>query len=301
MSKRIFFLSFFLIFSFTANLAKAQTRPNDQESFYAKSNRLIFRLEHPERTTDYPGEAKMKEQQKSDGTAFFVQSEEELYVVTARHVAEKGYDLHAQVRSINLKTSGIEVIYLNLPRKRWVYHPKQGDFETRYVDVAVMKINWMTDHQVMTFLYDVEKGKEAKGSQLPYVDPEPPQPVLIFGFPSEIGFELTEQKPLARLGIISMVAESKFLKMEGKFVDERACLVDIEAFPGNSGSPVINQFNPVVDPQIRLLGILIGTNSKMHYALIEPVSRIRETLEIAKKQSTRGLIFWSLNGKNSGL
>jgi len=301
MGKRIFLLSFLLIFSFTANLAKAETQADEQESFYAKSNRLIFRLEHPERTTDYPGEAKIKEQQKSDGTAFFVQSEEELYVVTARHVAEKGYDLHAQVRSINLKTGGIEVIYLNLPRKRWVYHPKQGDFDTRYVDVAVMKINWMTDHQVMTFLYDVDKGKETKGNQLPYEDPEPPQPVLVFGFPSEIGFELTEQRPLGRLGIISMVAGSKFLKMEGKFVDERACLVDIEAFPGNSGSPVINQFNPVVDPQIRLLGLLIGTNSKMHYALIEPVSRIRETLEIAKKQSTQGLIFWSLDGKNSGL
>jgi hypothetical protein len=302
MGKRISLLSFLLIFSFTANFAKAESQQEEQESFYAKSNRLIFRLEHWERTTDYSGESsgKIKEQRKSDGTAFFVQSEEELYVVTARHVAEKGYDLQAEVRSINLKTGGIEVIFLNLPRKGWIYHPQKGDADTRYVDVAVMKINWMMDHQVMTFLYDVDKGKDAKGNQLPPQDPEPPQPVLVFGFPSEIGFELTEQRPLGRLGIISMVAGSKFLKMEGKFVEERACLVDIEAFPGNSGSPVINQFNLVADPKIRLLGLLIGTNSRMHYALIEPVSRIREALEIAKKQSTQGLIFWSLNGKNSG-
>ena len=301
MGKRIFLLSFLLIFSFTTNFAKAESQQEEQESFYAKSNRLIFRLEHLERTIDYSGEAsgQFKEQQKSDGTAFFVQSGEELYVVTARHVAEKGYDMQAKVRSINLKTGGIEVIILNLPRKRWVYHPRRGDTDTRYVDVAVMKINWMLDHQVMTFLYDADKGKEARGNQLFLQDPEPPQPVLVFGFPSEIGFELTEQRPLGRLGIISMVTGSKFLKMEGKFVEERACLVDIEAFPGNSGSPVINQFNPVVDPQIRLLGLLIGTNSRMHYALIEPASRIRETLEIAKKQSTQGLIFWSLNGKDS--
>lgn len=302
MGKRIFLLSFLLIFPFTANFAKAESQQDEQESFYSKSNRLIFRLEHLERTTEYSGESsgKIKEQQKSDGTAFFVQSEEELYVVTARHVAEKGYDLHAAVRSINLKTGEIEVIFLNLPRKRWVYHPRQGDADTRYVDVAVMKINWMLDHQVITFLYGADKGKEAKGNQLLFQDPEPPQPVLVFGFPSEIGFELTEQRPLGRLGIISMVTGSKFLKMEGKFVEERACLVDIEAFPGNSGSPVINQFNPVVDPQIRLLGLLIGTNSRMHYALIEPVSRIREALEIAKKQSTQGLTFWSLKGQNSG-
>jgi hypothetical protein len=301
MGKRISLVSFLLIFSFTANFAKAEIQQEEQESFYSKSNRLIFRLEHLEKNVEYSGESsgKTKEKQKSDGTGFFVQSGEELYVVTARHVAEKGYDLRAEVRSINLKTGGIEVIFLNLPRKRWVYHPQQGDANARYVDVAVMKINWMMDHQVMTFLYDIDKGKEVKGNQLPLQDPEPPQPVLVFGFPSEIGFELTEQRPLGRLGIISMVAGSKFLKMEGKFVEERACLVDIEAFPGNSGSPVINQFNHVTDPKIKLLGLLIGTNTQRHYAIIEPVSRIRETLEIAKNQSTQGLIFWSLNGKNS--
>jgi hypothetical protein len=244
--------------------------------------------------------AKSKEENKPDGTAFFVQSEEKLYVVTARHVAEKSYDMYAKVRSVNLKTGEIEVILLNLPRNRWVYHPRQGDADTRYVEVAVMKINWMLDHQVMTFLYEVERGKEKKENQLPLQDPEPPQPVLVFGFPSEIGFELTEQRPLGRLGIISMVAGNKFLKMEGKFVEERACLVDIEAFPGNSGSPVINQFNLITDPKIKLLGLLIGTNTRRHYAIIEPVSRIRETLEIAKKQYTEGISFWSLYGKNSG-
>jgi hypothetical protein len=206
--------------------------------------------------------------------------------------------MYAKVRSKDLRTGGIKVIYLNLPRSRWVYHPKQGDADTRYVDLAVMKINWMMDHQVMTFLYEVEKEKEGSGNQLPLHDPEPPQPVLIFGFPSEIGFELTEQRPLGRLGIISMVAGNKFLKMEGKFVDERACLVDIEAFPGNSGSPVINQFNRVSDPKIKLLGLLIGSNPRRHYAVIEPVSRIREALDLARKQSSEEFEFWSLTWKN---
>lgn len=299
MGKRIFLLSFFLIFFILANSAQPENEGEDKESFYSKSNRLIFRLEHSERVIEDPG--KSKEEDKPDGTAFFVQSEEKLYVVTARHVAEKSYDMYAKVRSVNLKTGEIEVIFLNLPRNRWVYHPRQGDADTRYVEVAVMKINWMLDHQVMTFLYEVERGKETKENQFPLQDPEPPQPVLVFGFPSEIGFELTEQRPLGRLGIISMVAGNKFLKMEGKFVDERACLVDIEAFPGNSGSPVINQFNPITDPKIKLLGLLIGTNTRRHYAIIEPVSRIRETLDIAKKQSTEGINFWSLYGKNSGL
>jgi len=298
MDKNIFCLSFILIFLFLGNVAEAEYQQDEKESFYSKSNRIIIRLEHSEKII-LESSHKTEEQDKSDGTAFFVQSGEELYVVTARHVVEKDYDLHAKVRSINLKTGATEVILLNLPKNRWVYHPQQGDADTRYVDVAVMKINWMMNYRVTTFLYESDKQKEIKRNQLPLKDPEPPQPVLVFGFPSEIGFELTEQRPLGRLGIVSMVAGSEFLKMEGKFVEERACLVDIEAFPGNSGSPVINQFNLVTDQKIRLLGLLIGTNPRKHYAIIEPVSRIRETLEVAKRQSLEGLNFWSLIDKNS--
>jgi hypothetical protein len=286
----------FLICTLAGHSARAEIQQDEKESFYSKSNRVIIRLEHSEKTL-FEGTGKVKEQDKPDGTAFFVQADEELYVVTARHVVEKGYDLHAKVRSIDLKTGNIEVVLLNLPRERWVNHPWQGDGETRYVDLAAMKINWMADHQIMTFLYAVDGVQAVKGNQLPMKDPEPPQPVLVFGFPAEIGFELTEQRPLGRLGIVSMVAGSRFLKMGGKFVDERACLVDIEAFPGNSGSPVINQFNLATDPQIRLLGLLIGTNTRRHYAIIEPVSRIRETLDLARKQSVDGLTFWSLPGR----
>jgi len=291
MGKKIILISW-LVFFLLGNFAEAEYKQDGKESFYSKSNRLIFKLEHPEKGT-VEGPGRIKEQYKSDGTAFFVQSKDQLYVVTARHVAEKGYDLFAKVRSINTQTGETKVIFLTLPRDRWVFHPRQGDANTRYIDVAVMKINWMMDHQVMTFLYEVDSPKEGEGNQLPLQDPEPPQPVLVFGFPSEIGFELTEQRPLGRLGIISMVAGNKFLRMEGRFVEERACLVDIEAFPGNSGSPVINQFNLVTDPKIKLLGLLIGTNPRRHYAIIEPVSRIRETLEVAKGQSLEGMSFWS--------
>ena len=297
MGKKTFLVSGLILF-LLGNIAGAEYKHDEKESFYSKSNRVIFRLEHSEKII-LEGPGKVKEQDKSDGTAFFVQSKEELYVVTARHIAEKGYDLHAKVRSINLQTGEIQVIFLTLPRNRWVFHPSQGGPDTRYVDIAVMKINWMVDHQLMTFLYELDSQKEGEGNQLPLQDPEPPQPVLLFGFPSEIGFELTEQRPLGRLGIISMVAGNKFLKMEGKFVEERACLVDIEAFPGNSGSPVINQFNLITDPKIKLLGILIGTNPRRHYAMIEPVSRIRETLEAAKGQSLEGVSFWSTRDPRS--
>ena len=104
------------------------------------------------------------------------------------------------------------------------------DTETRSVEVAAMKINWLKGHQVMTFMYAGDGQKEEKGNQLSFQDPEPPQPVLVFGFPSEIGFELTEQKPLGRMGRFHGGGK-KFIKMEGKFLEERVCLIDIPAFP----------------------------------------------------------------------
>ncbi len=292
---RRFFLSICAFFLLVGGLREGECE--EKESFYSKSNRLILRLEHVEQAAP-EGAGRVKEHPKSDGTAFFVQWADELYVVTARHVTERGYDLRAEVRVKDLGTGAIKVAFLNLPPKRWVYHPDQGDRDTRGVDVAAMKINWLEDYQVMTFLYELEGQKEGGRNQLSLQDPEPPQPVLVFGFPSEIGFELTEQRPMGRVGIVSMVAGNKFMKMEGKYVAERACLIDIGAFPGNSGSPVINQFSLQGEAQIKLLGVLIGTNPKRRYAVMEPVSRVRETLEIARKQSLEGAVFWSLTEKS---
>lgn len=297
--KKKFLLRFSYIFVsiFLGTLNVAEGQQEEKESFYSKSNRLILRLEHSERTS-VQGSENFIERSRPDGTAFFVQWNDELYVVTARHVAEKRYDLRAKVWSKLIDSGEVKMIFLHLPKNRWVYHPNQGDAETRGVEVAAMKITWLPGHQVMTFLYEADGQKEGKGNQLSFQDPEPPQPVLVFGFPSEIGFELTEQKPLGRMGIISMVAGKKFIKMEGKFLEERACLIDLPAFPGNSGSPVINQFDPTAPSPVKLLGVLFGTNPKRHYAVIEPVSRIRETLEMAKRQSLERLSFWSFTGSH---
>ncbi|MBA7587698.1 hypothetical protein ES708_29731 [subsurface metagenome] len=45
---------------------------------------------------------------------------------------------------------------------------------------------------------------------------------------------------------------------------------------------MIKQLLPFAS-EIKLLGLVIATNERMNYALIEPVSRIRETIEIAKE------------------
>ena len=286
----IFFSCFSLIYAEEPNEAK--------EDFYSQITRAIIRLEHTQKTK-YEGSEDIKTTDIANGTAFFVASGEELFIVSARHVVEKNYDLHARVQTKNKITNKKETVILKLPKDRWVFHPNNGDKDTHYIDVAAMKINWIKNHSIKHFRYEPEKSVEKDRNQLSTDDPKPPRPILVFGFPLDIGFELLEQKPFGRLGIIAMRTGQKYLRVNylnsgNKFAEERCCIVDVEAFSGNSGSPIINQFNSVFDPKIKLLGLLVAANNKMDFAVMEPVSRIREVLDIAKEKSNKDINFWSL-------
>lgn len=299
MKKIIFFILLLLFIIEISFICLAKEQTEDKEGFYSQLNRAIIRLEHNEKILK-EGSNQIIEISKPDGTAFFVLSEGYLFVVTARHVVERDYNLHARVQCKNRITGNNEVILLTLKRERWVFHPQDESNDTRYVDVAAMKIGWIPDRDIKAFQYELPNTEEANQNQLPFEDPLPPDSILIFGFPSDIGFELMEQKPLARLGIISMVTRSKFLKLDNKFIEEKAILIDSKISPGNSGSPVIRQLLPSALRQllpsaqgIQLLGLVIAQNMQMDYAIIEPVSRIRETINLAKKSSNEDIECWS--------
>lgn len=271
----------------------AKEKTEEKEDLYTQLNRAVIRLEHSEKI-EKEGSGKTIDINKPNGTAFFVRGKDDLFVVTARHVVENDYDLHARVQCKNRLTGDNELILLKLQRDKWNFHQKDESNDTNYVDVAVMKIPWIKDRDINVFRYELPKSENASRNQLPNKDPLPPTSILIFGFPLDIGFELSEQKPLGRLGIISMVTGKKFLKMEnGKFVEEKAILIDTKMFPGNSGSPVIKQLLPLAS-EIQLLGLVIAQNMQMNYAIIEPVSRIRETIDLAKKESKEDIDCWSL-------
>lgn len=254
------------------------------ESLYSQVNRNVIRLEHYEQVK-FEESSAIITRNIPDGTGFFIGVlgvDNTLFVVTARHVAELPYDLHARVHCINVNTGKHENILLRLKRSRWIYHPSTGDESTRAVDVAVMRLSFPRDREVIAFKYDQNN---IMAGNIPKEDPEPPQPVLVFGFPGDIGFELKEQRPVGRFGIISMVAGDKFLKYsDGKYFDKKAYLVDLSVFPGNSGSPVINQVFPILDERIKLLGLVSASNIGIKYAVVEPVSRILEAIEKAKHQ-----------------
>ena len=95
---------------------------------------------------------------------------------------------------------------------------------------------------------------------------------------------------MGRKGIISFKADEPFIQLDNKFIEKKAILVDVKAFPGNSGSPVISI--SAFGGKIKLEGLLIATNERLDYAVVEPISRIREVLEIAKDNSNEPTKVW---------
>ncbi|MGB5157286.1 S1 family peptidase [Desulfobacterium sp. N47] len=262
---------------------------DNQESFYAKIGRTVIRLEYFKETLT-EGNNKSVTTNNPDGTGFFVYSGNSLFLVTARHVVDTDHDLHARVNIFNEVTKKSAILLLKLPRKNWIFHPDNGNDKIDAVDVVVIKlpipvIEGDFSSSFGAFIYEPDNSKV---NQLPVKDALPPEQVVAFGFPGDTGFQLREQRPMGRFGIIAMVTGEEFIKIDNKkFANGRCSMLDIKAFPGNSGSPVISAAG-----NIKLLGVLIASNSS-DFALIEPVSRIREVLDIAIKTPIKNYDYWS--------
>lgn len=72
-----------------------------------------------------------------------------------------------------------------------------------------------------------------------------------------------------------------------KFAEERCCIIDAKIAGGNSGGPIMSQPR-LGNRQPRLLGLVIAESDKLDFGIIEPVSRIRETLDKAKSRPASG-------------
>jgi hypothetical protein len=215
------------------------------------------------------------------GTGFFVANEQNaLFVVTARHIASIGVDLRARVATRLTSTGKTDVVELKLPSSRWLCHENAGNEQTLPVDVAVMKIPGVKDRGVVWFRYCAQNCPKDEYNQLAD-DPLPPDQVIIFGFPVDLGFTLKEQRPMTRLGVVSLTSEEEFISEDAshKFFPKGAYLVDARMFPGNSGGPVfvLNPFSP-----LRLGGLVTATNRNLDFGIVTPVSQIKQTLDRAK-------------------
>jgi len=264
----LLFLTLFVLVSPRFSTAQG----SDGESYYEKMSRAVIRLEYRDGSSFKPL-----------GTAFFVKSgSDQLFVVTARHVADQKFDLRARVPSLHLTTHQTSVVELRLPSERWVFHPEPGDSETWPVDVAAMRIPGVKDRSISIFQYCPETCPDGSRDQL-LVDPLPPQSVHIFGYPLDLGFELREPRPLARQGMVALTTSERFIRTgprggSKKLAPAKTFLVDVDAFGGNSGSPVVTY------PETNLLGLVSASNDSLDYAISMPVEFIREVLNEAAKQ-----------------
>jgi Trypsin-like peptidase domain len=286
----LFIFNYILILAFPfPSLAESVSK--NQNMVYEKFSRAIIKLRHDERV-HLVGSNKLKTNVIQDGTAFLLSNRNDLFVVSARHVVDKNYDLYANVKATNNETGMINNFLLKLPRHSWVYHPNQGNENTHYVDVAVMKISLLPAHDIVAFQYRPQWGNTFDFTSHKQ---STPLPVLICGFSGENGFRLSEARPLSTLGIIPAVKDnSKSFKISnGKFVEDKAFIVDAEISGGKSGSPVFQPDPPLFfRNDMRIIGLVIGADKSMGLAIVEPASRIEETLDLAAKRSGKDHTFW---------
>lgn len=289
---RIRFIVLVMLVPLCAVVSAEEEQQSASESVYEQLCRAVVRLERLRRV----GEDGAQEYGFApNGTGFFVRRENDLYIVSARHVVEKPYPLVARVRLRDSGTGEMSSFLLILPREGWSYHPEEGDPNNHYVDVAAIKVSTNSGNFPKYFEYGPQGSAREDKNNLALTDAEPPQPVLVLGFPGSVGLKLLEQRPMARSGIISMTAGKRFLRWRAdrddpnsvKFGDERCCLLDVVVRAGNSGSPVMNWIGPG-GRGFTLFGLVIADSESSEYAIMEPASRIRETLEVARTKPAAG-------------
>ncbi len=267
------------LFLFLLFLLPTYTFSQDDESFYKQISRGIIRLED-------------NSSRNPIGTAFFVSYKSDsahYYLVTARHVVEPNRVLRARVSSQRSDNGQTEVIELRLPKDIWIYHPigsrtinignKKEDIFP--IDVAVTKVPGIKGRHIREIRYDKFNEKE---NQISKEKIEPPAQIIVLGFPGDLGFNLKEQHPLGRLGIVAMSAKEPFIRTEympgvNLLRDEQVLLIDSPILPGNSGSPIL--YFPPYTNKLRLIGLISATNINNSFAVAEPSIRIIEAIEHA--------------------
>jgi hypothetical protein len=129
-----------------------------REPLHVQVGRGVFRLEHGE-TISRNGQPNPDTLLKPDGTAFAVRHNGRAFLITARHVAERVYDLRARVPARRNDTGATEVIELRIPKEAWVFH-EQGREERREgnaivrlrgIDVAVAPLPGIKDRGIVVF------------------------------------------------------------------------------------------------------------------------------------------------------
>jgi hypothetical protein len=211
------------------------------------------------------------------GSGFLINYNSDLFIVTARHVAEIDSDLLGVVRVRNKKDNCIERHTIELPKEDWIFHPEEGNNNTHYVDVAIMKINYLEGFEIKTFDYNKDfLDEQILNDILINRDKEKNYILSIFWWTSDIEMaQLDPSRPLMNFAFLS----TKILELKLKKDNTNINFEEIDMMPFDK-------------PKYKLLGLVIATdidkfvnwegNKPLGLIAIEPITRIKEVLYFAR-------------------
>ncbi len=226
-----------------------------------------------------------------NGTGFLIEHNHKIYLVSARHVAEAPSNLRARVPLTRRDTGILEPVELWVPKGAWVFHSEGPSKGSHGVDVAVAPLPGVPSFADVRVFGSCSPCQAGETSQLAQVDPKAPLSVLVTGFPGGIGYELKEQRPFYRSAIVALVPGERLIADEQQaFYEKDIFLIDRAVQKGTSGSPVF--YFDQIKGVISVVGLQIATNNENDFSIIEPASRIRETLEQASTARPAAVPSW---------
>lgn len=249
------------------------------------------------------------------GTGFFVNCKNNLYIVTARHVADVKNDLIGIIRLKNKETNEIKLFNISLPRNTWVFHPNIESNDYCSVDIAVMKINQLENYEIVAFVCDRDFLNKSYIDKLlnQIFDPKSLYILQSYNWAHDwFGVDEFKNEPTRKIPALlhfkNKLYQQKNLENKiinnsnNKFFEEETLFVKGNIFHGNSGAPVID-VSPFENPKNKLFGIIVASEEDkiqnnillLEWVVIEPVYRIIETIEYLnnKFEEKSNFNFWS--------
>ena len=217
------------------------------------------------------------------GTGFFVgrDSDEEgkviPFLVTNKHVFEGRETVVIRMQ----KQNSDELEEVDFPLVNPDKSPRYVLHDMSDVDIAVIRINaqFVLDHKLQ-FPYINIGSNAMNSSELRANGAEEGSIVYMLGFPMGL-VNISSNLPISRMGCISRMSESQIK-------EDHNMLVDIQNFPGNSGSPIITrpEFVSIEGTQSLARSVLVGiVHSYISYEESLINNQTKKVVEIRSENS----------------
>lgn len=222
------------------------------------------------------------------GTGFFVGrlsgQENHVYpmLVSNKHVFEGKDSIVIRMK----RRDNEELLELNASLRNTDGSPKYYIHDDDKIDIAVLPLNAqvITDNGLDFPYFDIENNAMSS-TELRANGADEGSIIYMLGFPMGL-VNMASNLPICRMGCISRMSETQIN-------EQHNMLVDIQNFPGNSGSPIITrpEFVSITGTASLSRSVLVGiVNSYIPYREKLINSQTKETVEIRSENSGIALV-----------